>query len=81
MRLVSLIDGVINRFDRALWLTPPFDLTWATPMVGVLVVETRMRNDLRVVSEMRGDLRVASSIRNDLEITSEMRGGGDELRR
>ena len=25
MRIFGVVDGLINRFDRAEWLTPPFD--------------------------------------------------------
>lgn len=81
MRTVAKVDGNVDRFDRALWLTPPFDLAWATLMVGLLEVLSTMTNDLMVESGMRKDLVVSSSMERDLEITSEMRGGGDELRR
>lgn len=30
MRLFALPDGLVNRFDRAQWMTPPFDLAWFT---------------------------------------------------
>jgi len=34
MRLFGKIDGSINRFDRAQWLTCPFDLAFLAPVVG-----------------------------------------------
>ena len=34
MRLFGKIDGSINRFDRAQWLTSPFDLAFLAPVVG-----------------------------------------------
>lgn len=36
MRLVPKVDGAIDRYDRAIWLTPPFDMSVAaivTPTV------------------------------------------------
>ena len=35
MRLVGSPDGSIGRADRALWLTPPFDLTWVSAIGSV----------------------------------------------
>lgn len=32
MRLFGKIDGAINRYDRAEWLTLPFDLAFETPV-------------------------------------------------
>jgi hypothetical protein len=29
MRLVAAPDGAITRYDRAIWITLPFDLAWA----------------------------------------------------
>lgn len=34
MRLFGKIDGSVNRFDRAQWLTSPFDLAFVAPAVG-----------------------------------------------
>jgi len=31
MRLMHAPDGTVNRFDRALWLTLPFDMAMAGP--------------------------------------------------
>lgn len=28
MRLVAAPDATVNRYDRAIWLTMPFDLAW-----------------------------------------------------
>lgn len=28
MRIVKAPDGMVNNHERALWLTPPFDLYW-----------------------------------------------------
>lgn len=33
MRLVHAPDGSVDRYDRALWLTIPFDLAFAAPAV------------------------------------------------
>lgn len=33
MKLFSLPDGAIDRKDRAQWVTPPFDLALAAPVV------------------------------------------------
>lgn len=33
MRLFGKVDGVIDRFDRAEWLTMPFDLAFAEVVV------------------------------------------------
>lgn len=33
MRLFGRVDNQINRFDRAWWLTPPFDLEVLLPQV------------------------------------------------
>jgi hypothetical protein len=30
MRLFGKVDGTVDRFDRAEWLTPPFDLAFST---------------------------------------------------
>lgn len=32
MRLFGKVDGAINRFDRAMWLTCPFDLALSAPV-------------------------------------------------
>lgn len=40
MRLVATPDGSVDRFDRALWLTLPFDITWfaiVTPTCRIFV--------------------------------------------
>lgn len=29
MRIIPKVDGVIDRFDRAFLVTPPYDLAWA----------------------------------------------------
>jgi len=31
VRIVHAPDGIVDRFDRALWLTPPFDMWMVTP--------------------------------------------------
>lgn len=33
MRLFGKVDGQINRFDRAMYMTPPFDLVLAPPLI------------------------------------------------
>lgn len=33
MRLFGIVDSAINRYDRAGWLTPPFDAAFQTPPV------------------------------------------------
>lgn len=39
MRLFGKVDSQINRFDRAAWLTPPFDGSFpAPPAAGAPVV-------------------------------------------
>ncbi len=35
MRLFGKIDHALNRFDRAQWLTCPFDLAFAAPMAAI----------------------------------------------
>jgi hypothetical protein len=30
MRLVAAPDGAVDRYDRAIWLTLPFDLLWTS---------------------------------------------------
>ena len=37
MRLFGKVDGEINRFDRAMYLTRPFDLSWRTVAVVVTI--------------------------------------------
>jgi hypothetical protein len=37
LKLFALPDGVINRKDRAQWLTIPFDLAFAAPSSSVLL--------------------------------------------
>lgn len=32
MRLFGKVDGAINRYDRAAWLTVPFDLALTAPV-------------------------------------------------
>ena len=32
MKLVAVPDGAVDRFDRALWLTLLFDLSWGAPV-------------------------------------------------
>lgn len=32
MRLFTIPDGVVDRFDRAAWLTMPFERSWDIPM-------------------------------------------------
>jgi hypothetical protein len=34
MRLFGLVDGLIDRRDRAQWLTPPFDRRLSTGIAG-----------------------------------------------
>jgi len=34
VRLFGKVDGSVDRFDRAAWLTPPFDLAWGTGIIG-----------------------------------------------
>ena len=46
MRLIATPDGTVNRIDRALWLSLPFDLVW----VVVITPDCRI---LRVVLESR----------------------------
>ena len=36
MRIVASPDGVVSRIDRALWMTPPFDLAFASYTVIVI---------------------------------------------
>jgi hypothetical protein len=31
MRLFGFLDGILDRLDRAGWLTPPFDLAFGKP--------------------------------------------------
>jgi len=40
MRIVAAPDGVVNRIDRALWMTMPFDRAWseAAPDANVSIV-------------------------------------------
>jgi len=38
MRLFGKVDGTIDRFDRAGWLTLPFDLAFAAAVVPAVVV-------------------------------------------
>ena len=71
MRTVAKVDGNVDRFDRALWLTPPFDLAWATLMVGLLEVLSTMTNDLMVEGGMRKDLVVASEMWHDYDLDGE----------
>lgn len=33
MRIFGKVDGTVDRFDRAHWSTPPFDLAFAVPSV------------------------------------------------
>lgn len=35
MRIVAAPDGAVNRIDRALWMTPIFDLAFATPVAAI----------------------------------------------
>lgn len=35
MRLFGKVDGAIDRFDRAEWLSMPFDLAWEAPVATV----------------------------------------------
>lgn len=39
MRLFGKVDGAIDRFDRAEWLTGPFDLSWGAPVIILTPVE------------------------------------------
>lgn len=47
MRLFSLPNGVVDRFDRAAWMTPPFDL--ALDMIVVVAYPTYVLADIRVL--------------------------------
>lgn len=39
MRLVAKVDGSVDRFDRAVWLTMPFDLALFTPALGSIILD------------------------------------------
>lgn len=52
MRLFSLPNGVVNRFDRAAWMTPPFDLALDT--IVVVIYPTYVLADVTVL-EARPD--------------------------
>ena len=39
MRLFGKVNGTIDRFDRAQWMTPPFDLALASITLGPFQVE------------------------------------------
>ena len=40
MRLIASPDGTVDRYDRALWLTPPFDRAFAELVIGVFTLVT-----------------------------------------
>jgi hypothetical protein len=43
MRLFGKVDGVVDRYDRAGWLTMPFDRAWAAPVAPVFTAPDPLR--------------------------------------
>jgi hypothetical protein len=76
MRLFGKVDGTIDRFDRAGWLTPPFDMAFSSTAYQAAVplfAKSRLRHDLNIKSTLRTDLAMTSTLRTDLAITSVFR--------
>ena len=60
MRLFGTITGEVDRFDRADWMTPPFDLAWRA---SVTVSATVIR---RAPTAASGTMRRGASAASDV---------------
>jgi len=75
VRLFAKIDGVSNnRFDRAMWLTPPFDLFYG-PAQSVSV-SGDAATDIRISSTITDGIRLSSTIGSEMRIDSTVAKGG-----
>jgi hypothetical protein len=64
MRLFGRLDGTIDRYDRADWLTPPFDLAFSTRFVTPSVIRREQTADgtpLRRAPASSGTIRRPAS--------------------
>lgn len=68
MRLFGTVNDGIDRYDRAEWLTPPFDLTWSSG--AVLFLTPANAADLTMTPATAADLSITGADAADLTITA-----------
>jgi len=71
MRLFGKVNSAIDRFDRAGWVTPPFDLELSSVVVNttVLSLVPSSLTDLSLDPDGLTDLTIDASAIADLTIT------------
>jgi len=74
MRLVASPDSVVDRFDRALWLTPPFDLAFLLSAPGTwhlaasqVYVSGATEADAYVPGSTKAEINIAGAIATDVK--------------
>jgi len=75
MRIFGKVDNTIDRFDRAQWLTPPFDLAFVVPSVddtgaflGKLTVRPAMSGQVTVRPASGGVVSSRMATSGQLEV-------------
>ncbi len=61
MRLFGIVDGTVDRFDRAGWLTMPFDIAFAPLVTGPFTVVASQVANAGACAEQFGMANVSKS--------------------
>ena len=71
MRLFGKVDGSINRFDRADWLTMPFDLSWLATVYEVITdtayICRSITGDAHITRELSGTANICTLVSSGVE--------------
>jgi len=71
MRLFGKVDGVVDRFDRAGWLSLPFDLAWTTASYNPYTMTASVDDGLGMAAVVTGSLGLAAVVTGDLTSSAE----------